>query len=133
MLNDNDRGEAVARFTSAVATIAAELLTAGAPAEALAAALRMRAAAIEVGLPRTKGMTPNEAELVDLARTGHEFINTLQVAGIAEPVVVTVLGNVLVERVARVRGAAGAADWLRRLAALVDANAEAIEVTAQSH
>lgn len=133
MLNENDRREAVKRFTKAVGTIAAELLAAGAPGEGIAAALRIKAAAIEAELPRGEGMTPDERELVDLARTGHEFINTMQVAGIAEQVAVTVLGNVLVERVARVRGAAGAADWLRRLATLVDANAEAIEVTAQSH
>lgn len=132
MLNENDRAEAVRRFTSAIGTVAKELLDAGAQHEPLAAAMRIQANVVEMAGPRAP-MTAGEQELADLARKAHEFINTLQVAGIEEHVAVTVIANTAIERVARTRGAAGAAHWLRALANLVDKNGDAIETTAKSH
>ena len=127
-----DTREAVQRFTAAVGNLSAELLAAGVHPEALAAGLRIEAGRVEARTPKTE-TTMDERELIDLTRKGHEFINTLQVAGITERVAVTVLGHVLIERVARTGGAAGAAHWLRGLARLTDANGDAFETTSQAH
>jgi hypothetical protein len=133
MLNKNDQSEAVARTCEALGNVCRDLMEAGGvPAEMLAAGIRTEAGKIEA---RTAGagMAPDEAELVQLARKAHEFINSLQIAGIEERTAVTCIANACVERVARLQGAAGAAHWLRNLAKLVDAHGDAIEETARAH
>lgn len=125
-------GVTPANVVEAVADGLGIVLTRHYQAEQAAALLRIQAGKIEMTAPRAP-MPSDERELVDLARRAHEFINTLQVAGIEELVAVTVLMNTAVERVARTRGAAGAAHWLRSLASMVDKFGDAIEVTARSH
>ncbi|MGN5375920.1 hypothetical protein [Sphingomonas hankookensis] len=128
-----DTPEAVARFAGAVANLSADLLAAGVQPEALAAGLRIEAGKVERHVPPVSGRQPDERELTELARKAHEFINTIQIAGIEEQTAVVVISHVLVERVARTRGAAGAAHWLRGLARLVDANGDVIETTSKAH
>ena len=133
MLKPEDHPEAVQRFVTAVANLSRELIeSGGVPHQMLAAGLRIEAGKIEVAGPRAP-MKPDERELVDLARKTHEFVNSLQVAGIDETVAITVLGNTAIERVARRSGASGAEQWLRGLAAFVGANGSALEQTARHH
>lgn len=133
MLDDEHKPEAIRNFCTAIANLARELIdTGGVTHESLAAGLRIEAGKIELAAPRAP-MATDEREMVDLARKSHEFINSLMVAGIDERVAVVTIGNTLVERVARTRGAAGAAHWLRSLANLVDANGDAIEATSRAH
>lgn len=133
MLNENERLEALRRFCYAVSSVAADLAGAGGLSrDAIAAGLRIEASKIELANDRPR-MSASDQELLDLARRAHEFINTLIIAGIDERVAVVSIGNTLVERVARSNGAAGAANWLRGLAALVDQHGDDIEATAQAH
>ncbi|MAM37510.1 MAG: hypothetical protein CL949_03175 [Erythrobacter sp.] len=133
MLNDEHKPEAIRNFCTAIANLARELIEAGGVTHsALAAGLRVEAGKIEVAGPRDP-MSMDEREMVDLARKAHEFINSLMVAGVDERIAVVTIGNTLVERVARTRGAAGAAHWLRGLATLVDQNGDAIEETSKAH
>lgn len=127
-----DTPEAVTRFAAAVGNLSAELLAVGVSPDALAAGLRIEAARVESRGPKPD-MTTGERELIDLTRKAHEFINTLQVAGIPEQVAVTVICHVLIERIARASGASGAANWLRGLAGLVDQNGDTFEATARAH
>lgn len=126
-------GVTPANAIEAVADGLGLVLTRHYPAEQAAALLRLQAGKIEATAAPARPMTMDEQELLELASKAHEFINTLQVAGIAEHVAITSICNSLVERVARMRGAAGAAHWLRQLAALVDANGDAIETIASKH
>ncbi len=132
MIKPSDQPEAVRRFCGAVSNLSAELLQSGVGHAALAAGLRVEAGKIEVAAPRI-GMSTDEVELAGLVRQAHDFINTLMIVGIDEPVAVSAINNALVERVARTRGAAGAANWLRSIANLVEANAASIEETARAH
>lgn len=148
-----DRDYSVFNLPKAIVNVANECVAGGVPAddviesvanalgqlmpqhmdpEAAAALLRIEAGKIERTIPKPV-RAPAEQELVDLARRSHEFINTMQVAGMDESTIVTTLANTAIERVARTRGADGAALWLRRMAAVVDANASAIETTARAH
>jgi len=130
MMSKEDQAVAVSRFTEAVRNIAVELLGAGVQPGPLAAALRMRTAEVEAKAS-TSTTTPNERELIDLAAKAHEFINTLQIAGIEEHVAVTALSVASVERVVRSRGGAAAATWLRSLASLVEDEGQSFAMSAQ--
>lgn len=133
MLNDADKPEAVRNLCAAISNLASELIqTGGVSHDAMAAGLRMVAGKIELAGPR-EPMAMNDREMIDLARKAHEFINTLMVAGIDERIAVVTIGNILIERVVRTRGAAGAAQWLRGLAKVVDDHGGEIETTARSH
>lgn len=133
MLNDADKPEAVRSLCAAISNLASELIqTGGVSHDAMAAGLRIAAGKIELAGPRGP-ITTEDREMIDLARKAHEFINALMVAGIDERIAVVTIANSLVERVARTRGAAGAAHWLRGLAKLVDDNGDTIEATARSH
>lgn len=133
MLNDADKPEAVRNLCAAISNLASELIqTGGVSHDAMAAGLRMAAGKIELAGPR-EPMAMNDREMIDLARKAHEFINTLMVAGIDERIAVVTIGNTLIERVVRTRGAAGAAQWLRGLAKVVDDHGGEIETTARSH
>ena len=133
MLKDEDKPEAVRRFCAAVQNIGQELIENGGVSHtALASGLRIEASKIEMGAPRAP-MKADDRELVDLVRKGHEYINALVVAGVEERTAIVAFGNALIERVARTNGAAGAAEWLRRLAALVDQSSSEIEATARAH
>ncbi len=100
--------------------------------EPAAAMLRIQAGRIEATRP-TVARDADEAEMIDLGRRCHEFVNTLQVAGIEENLAVSALINMAIERVARTGGAAGASHWLRRMADMVDKNGDAIETIARAH
>lgn len=131
MTNDNANGNSI-NFCTAIGNVAKEMIAAGVPAYQLAAGLRIEAGKIEATQPRG-GDTAGEQEIAAFHRRVHEFINTMQVAGMDEIEVVATIQNVCIERIARHRGASGAAHYLRSMAAIVEANAEAIEFTAKEH
>lgn len=141
-------------FAKATRNIAEELIAAGAepsvviehmanalgsvmvahsPAEEAAALLRIEAGKIEATIPQPADRTADQRELIELARHAHTHLNTLQVAGIGEGTAVTAFVNASIERVARARGAIGAAHWLRGLAALVEKRGGDIEQSANFH
>lgn len=96
------------------------------------AAGMLRDQAHSIGRPDRRQMASDERELLELADNAQQFINTLQIAGIEERDAVTAIVNACTLRVARSRGAAGAADWLRRLADQVEIHAGAITAAARS-
>lgn len=145
--------EMVERFSTAISNIANECIAAGidtavlvkavssalrkvlanhAEPEQVAAALRIEAGKVEAMVPSI-GRTPDEKELLDLVRRTHEFINSLQVAGIEERVIVTAMGHALIERVVRVSNAGGAVRWLLGLAQTVMGNADHLKTTSKAH
>nr|WP_047170074.1 hypothetical protein [Sphingomonas sp. Y57] len=131
-MSNIDTREAVARFAGAVGNLSAELLGAGVEPAALAAGLRIEAGKIEAQ-GRQRSMTADERELLEVAAKAHEFINTLQIAGIEERVATTCLVNTGIERMVRLHGPAKASRWLRGLADFVDRNGPAFEETGKHH
>lgn len=132
MLHPKDRPEAIQRFCTATGNVARELIEAGVGVEAIAAGIRMEAAKIEADAPRHP-MEATERELVDLARKAHEFINTLQVAGIDERTAITCILNALIERLVRAHGPKGAADFLRRMGDFTEQHGDSLTQTSGSH
>jgi len=116
----------------ALATSLGKILSENVKPEPAAAMLRIHAGRIEATRP-TQARDADEAEMMDLGRRSHEFINTMQIAGIEERAAVSAILNTAIERVARIGGAASAAHWLRRMADLVDKNGDAIETIARAH
>lgn len=99
------------------------------PAAQAAAVLRDHAFRL-AATDHRKHMPESEQEMLDLADRGLQFIRTLELAGISTNAAVTALQNACTVRVAQERGAAGAAAWLKGLAALTEKNAEAFELIA---
>ena len=128
-------GVAPEAVVSSVCDGLGKLLVAQYSPEQAAALLRMEAGKIEATIVRAKtvGADADAQEGADLMRKGHEFINALQVAGLEEPVIVSSLLLVLVERVARTNGVAGAAGWLNRMAAVALSNGDNLGRTSQAH
>lgn len=131
-MSNIDTQEAVSRFTQAIGNVSIELVAAGVDPLPLAAGIRIEAGKIETDC-RPSGMVTEEGELIALARRCHEFVNTMQVAGLEERTVATCLLNTSVERVTRLHGAPAAAAWLRGMADMVEKNAESFERTARQH
>lgn len=126
-----EAGDRCAVIVQAVGLALGKLLAQFSEPEESAAWLRMEARKIESMAPKAKG-SASVPELVQIQHRAQEFINTLQVAGIAENEAVTAMHNACVERVVRASGAAGAAQWLRNLAKLTEQNGPALEAIARA-
>lgn len=107
-----------------------EFLQGKMPPAAAAALLRECAASIE--RPDRSAMKASERELLELSDKGLQFIRTLQLAGVDQANAITALTNASVLEFARTRGAAAAAQWLKRLADHTESNAAAIDRAASS-
>lgn len=99
------------------------------PAQA-AALLRIQAATIERE-NADPGGTVEEAELAELPRRFHEFVNTLQIAGIEERHLVAAMMLAALERVARSSSAEQAVAWVRGMADHAEANPDHLSATAR--
>ena len=77
-----------------------------------------------------KQFDPAARELLDLADQVQRYIDTLQISGINESDVITVLANVCTLRVVRTRGSTFAVKWLRSLAQYAENNARGLEIAA---
>lgn len=131
-MSPENKAANIATMCTALGNVGRDMIAAGIAPEALAAGWRNEAAKIEA-LGYRPSISPDEAEMLDLLKRTHEFINSLQVAGIDERIAIVTMGNALIERVARSKGAAGTVEWLQGLARNVEANAEVIEATAGHH
>ena len=60
-------------------------------------------------------------EMLDVLKRAHAWIDTMQIAGIGENVVVTAIHTALVERALRAGGVAKAVEWLQGQADMVAA------------
>lgn len=80
--------------------------------------------------------TPEQqAEMLDLLRRTHEWIDGMQAAGLAENAIVTAMQAALVERLLRAGGVAKAAEWLQGQADMVHKIGPMMlaEIRAQGH
>lgn len=56
------------------------------------------------------------SEMLAVLKKAHEWIDTMQVAGIEEKVIIPAIHTALVERYLRAGGVSAAVDWLKRQA-----------------
>ena len=145
-----NRDERLANMPVALANVMGELIEAGVEPVAVAceaaigvrifmgrhlsgdqasALLREQAALAEC--PDRSSRPATEAEHLELLDKALQFIRTLQLAGISESLAVTALNSACVLTVARTRGAAGAAAWLRGVASQTEVQAAAIDQAAK--